>query len=211
MCDILQVQWTVVPQTAPQPWIACNGCGSQRPFKSSGKLRLNANGKKLDAWLIYRCTSCDKTWNRSLFERKNRRDIAPDVLDALQSNDQRWANRLAFDIEGLRHKAQRIDEFPDYEIQKTILRHCQAPESVEISLSIPLPTAMRLDRLLAQELEVSRGRIQAMHEASKLRVRPEIRHPLRRPPVDGLHLSLDLGDEPERHAVADRASGTYRE
>lgn len=207
MCNILRVRWTVVPQTAPQPWIACNGCGGQRPFKSSGKLRLNANGKKLDAWLIYKCTSCDKSWNRAIFERRSRRDFEPGVLDALQSNDANWVDRFAFDMDGLRCKTRRIDEFPDCEISKTVLRHCNDPANIQISLSVPLPTALRLDRLLANELDLSRSRIRALQDASKLQIRPAIGNPLRRPAVDGSYLTIHLGEEPERYAIAGLACG----
>lgn len=207
MCNILQVRWTILPQTAPQPWLTCNGCGNQRPFKSSGKLRLNANGKKLDAWLIYKCTFCDKTWNRSIFERRNRRDFAPEVLDALQANDPSWVDRYAFDIDGLRRKARRIDEFSDCEARKAVIQHCEEPASLEILLAAPLPTAMRLDRLLASELDLSRGRIQALHEASKLRIEPAVSHPLRRPPADGSRLTIKLAAEPDRSAIANLACG----
>ena len=87
MCDTFRVRWTIIPQIAPQPWIACSGCGGLRAFQSSGKIRLNANGRRLDAWLIYKCLACEKTWNRPIFERQTVRDISPAVLDALQSND----------------------------------------------------------------------------------------------------------------------------
>src|SRR5438105_4609827 len=99
MSNSLRVRWTIVPRTAPQPWVACSACGSLRPFQSSGKIRLNANGKKLDAWLVYKCSACDKTWNRPLFERQNIRDISPATLAALQSNDPEWIRTQAFDLQ----------------------------------------------------------------------------------------------------------------
>ncbi|MFC0803867.1 DUF1062 domain-containing protein [Ensifer sp. P24N7] len=81
MCNTLQVRWTIIPLIPPQPWVACSGCGGVRAFESSNKIRLNANGRKLDAWLIYKCSTCDRTWNRPIFERRNVRDIRPAVLD----------------------------------------------------------------------------------------------------------------------------------
>ena len=65
------------PRTPPRPWLACSRCRGIKPFRCSEKFRLNANGKRLDAWLIYRCASCDNTWNRPVLERRNRRDIDP--------------------------------------------------------------------------------------------------------------------------------------
>ena len=49
--------------------VPASTCGDSRRFRSSGKVRLNANGRKLDAWLIYKCESCDRTWNLPLLER----------------------------------------------------------------------------------------------------------------------------------------------
>src|SRR5262245_3000233 len=110
MCKALRVRWTITPRTAPQPWITCSGCGSLRAFRSSNKIRLNANGRKLDAWLIYKCTSCDRTWNRTIFERRNVRDIDPVTLEALQSNDPHWIRAEAFNLEALKRETPRIDE-----------------------------------------------------------------------------------------------------
>ena len=105
MSDVLRVQWTIVPRTPPQPWLACSRCGEAKPFRSSDKIRVNANGKRLDAWLIYRCTSCDNTWNRPVLERRHVGSVDPLVLTSLQANDPTLARRLAFDAESLRRWA----------------------------------------------------------------------------------------------------------
>ena len=162
--DSLQVRWTLIPKIAPQPWIACSGCGGLRAFQSSDKIRLNANGRKLDAWLIYKCTGCDKTWNRTIFERKNVRDIDSATLEALQSNDPDWIRAETFNLEALRRKSQRISEFAEFEIRKELLRETPDWKHLEIELSISFPTSARLDRLLASELRVSRSQLNALHE-----------------------------------------------
>ena len=176
MCSALQVRWTIVPKIAPQPRIACSGCGGLKAFGSSNKIRLNANGRKLDAWLIYKCVTCDKTWNRPILERQNIRDIDPAVLEALQSNDPDWIRAQTFNLEALRRRSQRIEEFPDYEIRQELLRDARDWEHLDIELSVPLPTSTRLDRLLASELGMSRARL------SELRARrPDRVQWMRRP------------------------------
>ncbi|MDH7800733.1 MULTISPECIES: DUF1062 domain-containing protein [unclassified Rhizobium] len=197
MCDTLRVQWTIIPRTAPQPWIACSGCGGLRAFQSSGKIRLNANGRKLDAWLIYRCLTCEKTWNRPIFERQNVRDIAPAALEALQSNDPLWIRAETFNIEALRRKSQRVDEFPEFDIEKTIMG---APPDwtrldctrAEIDLAVPFLTSIRLDRLLASELGLSRSRLQALHDGGALRANPDRTDILRRRIKNGTRVVIDL-------------------
>ncbi|MGY5806091.1 DUF1062 domain-containing protein [Rhizobium sp. LEGMi198b] len=201
MCNSLKVRWTINPRTAPQPWIACSGCGCPKPFKSSGKIRLNANGKKLDAWLVYKCVDCDKTWNRTLFERQTIRDLDPLVLEALQGNDSDWIRAREFDLDALRRKTQRIDEFADADVEKEILSEPDCWTMLEIDLAVTLPFNVRLDRLLASELNVSRSRLQALHEDAKLRVHTDRADAMRRRIKNGSCIVIDLSDEADRHLI----------
>ncbi|UDF31859.1 UNVERIFIED_ORG: DUF1062 domain-containing protein (plasmid) [Roseateles sp. XES5] len=207
MQNTLVVRWTIVPTAAPQPIIACSTCGGPRPFRSSDRLRLNANGKKLDAWLIYKCTVCDRTWNRSLFERRNIREIDPATLQALQSNDVQWARRHAFDIEALRRKVPRIEIFPESRVRKTVLSQASVWNRIEIVLSVPVQGSLRLDRLLAAELDLSRSRLQALQETGRLKAAPFHKDALRRPARDGSRIVIDVGDLPERTALSGAARG----
>lgn len=195
MCAKLRVRWTVTPQIPPQPWINCNGCGGQRAFRSSGKARLNANGRQLDAWLIYRCVDCDKTWNRPIFERRNIRDIEPRILAALQSNDPLWIQAEAFNLDALRRKAQRIDEFPECGIAKDLLSEACDWTHLEIELTVPLPASLRLDRLLASELGLSRTRLQTLHGQGVLCIASGHADSLRRRIRGGIVVVLDLSAE----------------
>ncbi len=136
------VQWTIKPKIAPRPWLACNRCRAARPFEPSGKTRLNANGRRLDAWLIYRCCSCDSTWNRPIFERRHIRDIDPHTLNALQTNDEAWIEKVSFDLDGLRRDAGQIEEFSEVHVQKTILNPAaESSPPLEIVLDLAMKTS----------------------------------------------------------------------
>ncbi|UXU08424.1 DUF1062 domain-containing protein [Agrobacterium tumefaciens] len=198
MCNTLQVQWTIIPTTPPQPWIACSGCGGMRAFQSNGKIRLNANGRKLDAWLIYKCLECEKTWNRPIFERQNVRDIDPDTLAALQSNGSEWVQAEAFNLEPLKRKAQRVDEFDDYAIEKTTLREAEYWTKLVIDLVTPIPTSTRLDRLLASELRISRLRLQKLNERGFLQATSDRANAMRRHIKTGTVVTIDLSEEADR-------------
>ena len=161
-------------------------------------MRLNANGRKLDAWLIYKCTTCDKTWNRPIFERRNVRDIEPATLEALQSNDPEWIRAETFNLEALRRKSQRIDEFGELDVRKQLLRDAPHWKHLEIELSIPYPTNTRLDRLLATELDISRSQLGSLHANALLRTNVNRSDVLRRRIRSGIRVMLDLS------AIADR-------
>ncbi|SCB15679.1 hypothetical protein GA0061102_100466 [Rhizobium miluonense] len=205
MCNILQVRWTISPQTAPRPWIACSTCGCLKPFRSSGKVRLNANGRRLDAWLIYKCVDCDKTWNRTLFERRNLRELAPATLEALQHSDPSWVRAQEFDLDGLKRKAKRIEEPPDAVVAKETVREAVDWAKLEIEIAAKLSANLRLDRLLASELAISRSRLQALHDRGNLNVHPDRSDVLRHRARDGMRIVLDLSDAVDRQAIGHAA------
>ncbi len=208
MCNILRVQWTIIPRIAPQPWIVCSGCGGLKPFQSSGKIRLNASGKKLDAWLIYKCLACNKTWNRPIFERRNVRDIHPATLHALHANDPEWIRTQAFDIASLQHKSRRIEEFGDIDVQKKSMSgENDAWTALEIELIVPLAAGVRLDRLLAAELQISRSRLEIFLGAEKIRIDPDHKDVLRRRIKHGLRITLDLSGEADLPGIRKAAMG----
>jgi|FEC22Drversion2_1045045.scaffolds.fasta_scaffold00498_34 hypothetical protein len=192
MSDVLRVQWTIFAQTAPQPWLSCSRCGEAKPFRSSDKIRVNANGKRVDAWLIYKCTGCGSTWNRPILERRPVRTIEADLLRSLHASESTLTRRLAFDIEGLRQSAGRVEEFDDVLVTKTVLSENTMPaQRLEILCAVPEPVGLRVDRLLANELQLPRSRIQRLVQAGDLAAFPRASQ-LRRPVLDGMRLVFNL-------------------
>jgi hypothetical protein len=125
MSGYLCIHWAITPEIAPRPLINCNRCGGVKAYRCSEKFRVNANGKRIDVWLIYRCIDCDNSWNFGILERCNRRDIAPALLRALESNDPALARRHAFDVVALRSRVGRVEEFPDVTVHKQRLGEAQ--------------------------------------------------------------------------------------
>ncbi|HWT58608.1 MAG TPA: DUF1062 domain-containing protein, partial [Rhizobium sp.] len=141
---------------------------------------------------------CERTWNRPIFERRNVRDIDPAVLDALQSNDPDWIRAETFNLDALRHKSLRVDEFAEFEITKEMRYQTANWTILAIELTVPVPTSTRLDRLLASELKLSRSRLQALHGEGMVRTDPEKADMLRRRLRNGTLVTIDLSMEAER-------------
>jgi hypothetical protein len=181
------IYWTITPTRPPEPVLPCSTCGAQKPFRSSSKTRLNANGKKLDAWLIYKCVDCDKTWNCPLFERRAVGEIDSQTLAALQSNDPNWIRQQEFNHGRLRRFTHHIAEFGEYDIDKSEDVRT-TPCRIEIILT--LPVALRLDRLLARELNVSRSSVSEMFRDGTLIVAPHQKEALRKVVRNGTVVSL---------------------
>jgi len=207
MCDILHLEWTATLKTPPRPILTCSGCGISKPFRSSGRIRLNANGKRLDAWLIYKCIDCDGTWNRPVFERQAIRAIDPALLEAMQASAPDAVSRIEFDLQALKARASRIEESDDIDIRKKVLRCDTDWRRIAITLALPHPAGQRLDRLLSAELPLSRSRLQVLFEAGEIRVTPERKDALKRGMRDGTLITLDLRDEAERLVIGRAAMG----
>ena len=208
MSSILRIRWAIAPKIAPRPLVACNRCGGLKAYHCSGKFRINANGKRIDAWLIYRCIDCDNSWNFGILERCNRRDIEPALLQALESNDPALARHHAFDVVALRSRAGRVEEFPEAAVQKEVLG--DRPENttvLELQLGLEMPTALRLDRLLAGELGISRSRLQVWEDKRLLVVSPDGARALRRPTREGTAIRIELAGESDRNAIISAAGG----
>ena len=209
MSDALRVLWTVVPRIAPQPWLKCNRCRGTRRFRSSEKIRVNANGKRLDAWLIYNCTSCDSTWNRPVLERRPVGMIDPLFLMSLRANEPDLVRRLAFDTENLRRKIGLVEKFDDVVVRKEVLTESMTPVRwLEILCAVPETTGLRVDRLLATELRLSRSRIRSLQDTGDIAVSPEGSRMLRTAVRDGMRVTIELSEahDCDRIALAARSS-----
>jgi len=181
MTGVYSVHLTVEPTTPPQPWKHCSSCGDIRPFLSSGKIRLNANGRKLDAWLIYKCAACERTWNRPIAERLAVASISEADLQAMQRSDPSWVRVQEFDLASLKRYCDRIELNPEVCVAKTSMGSMPGSWSaIVITIDAPRPTGQRLDRLLATELKVSRSSLQSMHRAGGLQIEPASRAGLKK-------------------------------
>lgn len=115
-------KWAIVPKTAPAIIRNCPGCRRKTAFHSSESFRMNANGNKIDVWLIYRCEKCDFSWNLDIYTR-----ISPGFLDRrlyerFQQNDRTTALEYGCCKEILsRNKAEALWEQVEYDVEITKL------------------------------------------------------------------------------------------
>ncbi|MEO4001122.1 DUF1062 domain-containing protein [Mesorhizobium sp. CAU 1732] len=194
----------IVSTTSPVLLLHCSRCDGDRHFTSSGKFRLNANGKKLDAWLVYRCDACDNSWNRSIFERRSRSEIEPALIESLHANDPVLAGRIACDLSGTGLRVSRSET--------TILRQalapiCKEPEVLVINIALAAGPSGRADRLIAHGLGLSRGEVEALASSGRLVIADAGRKALSRPLRNGIWVTLDVSGRADRSAIAARARG----
>jgi hypothetical protein len=161
-------------------------------FACSMKFRTNAQKKRIDVWLIYRCTACDEVWNLPIFERVTTSDIPPDAFDAIARNDPALALRHTLDHARLARHGVTLEP-PEVSIRKSRDEDCaDKAGAVAITLAIALPCGLRLDRLLSGELGVSRAQLGRLLDVGALRLSPMTRKALRAPIADRQCIAIDL-------------------
>lgn len=190
MPETLRVTWRVTPLQPPLVRRHCSRCAAARAFACSLKFRTNAQKKRLDVWLIYRCSACAEVWNLPIFERAAVGDI--EAFDAIAHNDPALAQRYAFDRTRLARHGVPL-ESPEVSIRKTRLGGCadMAP-AIVIALALAAPCGLRLDRLLANGLGIGRTQLDRLLIAGALSLSPATRKGVRGPIVDGQAIAIDL-------------------
>ena len=143
----------VTSRRAPTIRWSCSSCGGPRPFECSERFRANANGKRVDIWLIYRCTRCDRTKNLTVVERQRVASVPRALLDAAHCNDAAVARAVARDRSLLRRNGAAVVEGDDWITDGTADR--------DAILDLPEPLLIRLDTVAAAVLGVSRSVVRA--------------------------------------------------
>ena len=63
---------------------------------------MNANGNRVDVWLIYRCKKCKHSWNLTIYERVKPSKIAQEDYELFMENDYDLALKYGNNIEFLK-------------------------------------------------------------------------------------------------------------
>ncbi len=156
-----KVEWTITPKSAPKVIRSCPKCGEKTHYINSTKFRVNANGKNIDVWLIYNCSKCKSKWNMTIHERTNSKDIDPEKYQCYIKNDKDLAHQIGFDpVFHKRNHSELVYDSMEFDIFVSkaecndTARHLQ-----EITIRCPLSLNLRLDKLLADHMRISRSKL----------------------------------------------------
>lgn len=142
-------------------------------YENSGCFRVNANGKRLDIWLICRCEHCKTIWNLSVYERVDRAALDDADLSGYFANDASLAFRHIFDPAFLQKNRAVLDlDHIDIICHGTI-----PPEgsAVQIHLTCAYPLPVPAGRAIALTLGVSLSRVKKMQQCGMLQFNGDLR------------------------------------
>lgn len=75
----------------------CSVCGCKSVFISSNNFRVNANGNRIDVWLIYQCKKCKHTYNLTIYERQKADNFSSGQYKSFLDNDKELAKKYGTD------------------------------------------------------------------------------------------------------------------
>lgn len=170
MSYIEKYLWSIKPITTPVVRKNCPKCNEKTNYINSKKFRVNANKSNIDIWLIYQCEKCKTSWNMDIYERAKTGSISPNKYNEFMQNNKELAEQYGFDIDI--HNKNKVDlriKEVVYEVKKIKI---QQEESVRgeilIEIKCKYPCGIRIDRLLSDNLNISRKNVKEMYEEGNI-------------------------------------------
>lgn len=155
--EAVDEQLTVQVAAAGSPLLEwhCPRCRRRQPYGSSNTFRVNANGKLVDVWLIYRCVGCGGTKNLTIVERVPVGRIDPRMLAAAEGNDEVMARRYARDMSLITANGARVVSGERWWLTPPSPGVLARPQRTEVVLEMTEPLLLALRGPVAATLEVS--------------------------------------------------------
>ncbi|MEV5954265.1 DUF1062 domain-containing protein [Streptomyces sp. NPDC051987] len=158
--------WAVMPTCLPLVVRRCHTCGSER-FRASGRFRVNAHHKLIDAWLLVLCTGCGQTAKLTLLERANVRSVPPGLLDRLHDNDLALTAELLQDPAVLRRNRVALDWRGAWRLDTGGSDHL-GRAVIDVSVRFGARVPVRPVRLIAEGCGLSRAEVERLVTEGKV-------------------------------------------
>lgn len=146
-----KVVWEVQYHSLPRVIRYCKKCGKKTDYICSGLFRVNGNGKRLDIWLIYKCSNCDTTWNSTIYSRISPKSLSPNLLHQFYSNDSILVEQYAMDAELLHRNGAEVG-VPGYRIVGDDI-YLDTP--IQLHIRSKYPSRLKVSTILRDKLSLS--------------------------------------------------------
>lgn len=149
----------------------CPKCGRKSYFKNTKKFRVNANGNKLDIWLIYQCEECKHTLNLSIYERQKVSSIPKEEYQCFLENEEQFAEKLGKSMQLFRKNKADVDfEKVDCEFVKRheTKEYSDSEEQITVVIHNPYQLKIRPEKQMAEVLGLSRSQVKSLLEKGEI-------------------------------------------
>ena len=174
MSYLEKIEYEIVPKDSLTLIRNCAGCGKKTYFTNTKKFRVNANGNRLDVWLIYQCEKCKHTYNLPIYERAKVSSVPEIEYKCFLSNDEQLAEMYGRNYQLLKKNKAEVDlETLSYEFTrlKDIKGNFGHSHQVEITIHNPYGLKIRPEKQIAEILNLSRSQTKKLTELGDIKLK----------------------------------------
>lgn len=149
----------------------CPKCSRKTHYKNTKKFRINANGNKLDIWLIYQCEECKHTLNLAIYERQKVSSIPKDEYRLFLDNSEQLAETYGKNIQLFRKNKADIDfDRINYDFVKLheSIENSESGKRIAVTINNPYRLKIRPEKHIAEILGLSRSQVKRLLESGEI-------------------------------------------
>lgn len=168
-----KIEYEIVMEDSFSVIRSCAGCNKKTSFKNTKQFRINANGNKLDVWLIYQCETCKHTLNLTVYERKQPTLIPSDKYKLFLNNDDVLAKTYGRDLRFFKKNKAEIDfQNIKYYIEKRTEEDTQLIDTHQLLITIQNPYCLKIrsEKQIAEVLNMSRNRVKKLIDSGEIKI-----------------------------------------
>lgn len=173
MSYLKKIEYEVIPRDSFPVIRNCAKCGRKTHFINTKKFRVNANGNKLDVWLIYQCEECKHTLNLAIYERQRVSSIAEEEYERFLANDEQLTEMYGRNIQLFRKNKADIDMGAvEYEFVKLkeMVETSASEEKTVITIHNPYQLKIRPEKHIAEMLGLSRNQMKRRMDLGEIKL-----------------------------------------
>ncbi len=177
MSYLNKIEYEIVPKDSFWVIRSCPKCGRKTYFKNTKKFRINANGNKLDIWLIYQCEECEHTFNLPIYKRQKVSSIPKEEYQRFLNNDEQFAEMYGKNMQLFRRNKADIDfEKVNYDFVKLheTTEYGDYKEQTVITINNPYHLKIRPEKQIAEILGLSRSQVKSLLEKGEIEWKAEL-------------------------------------
>ena len=154
--------YKIIPRGSYKIIRNCSGCGGKSTYQNTERFRVNANGNRIDVWLIYLCEKCRHTYNLTVYERVKPASIPTDEYALFLANDGDLALKYGTDRQlFIRNKA----EIDGNDINYELIPNETADVQSKLIIENPYELKVRTDKVAAELLGITRSKIKQLEKS----------------------------------------------
>ncbi len=170
-------EYEITPEESYSIIRNCSICGCKSVFVNTNNFRVNANGNRIDVWLIYQCSKCKHTYNLTIHERLKVDQFSSDHFRSLMNNEKELAKKYGTDKSFfVKNKAETDWNSVKYQIVNIKTRQLAADESILfhsgdiIQIDNPCGLKVRNDKIIAELFHITRNTAKQLEETGHIKI-----------------------------------------